>query len=124
MVLAASIPTKTGVLTLRRAISEAPSAQTSGVRPAMNAMEVIITARNRSLAPSSAASRMPMPLLSLVLGELHDQDRVLGRHRDQHHEPDLAIEIERQFSTRIPAKAPSTPVITDNRTGTGIIQLS
>ena len=61
MVLAASMPTNTGVLTLRRAISEAPAAHTSGARPMMNANDVIITARKRSFAPSSAASLMLKP---------------------------------------------------------------
>lgn len=56
--LAASIPANTGVETLRRAIFAAPSAQTSGARPAMKAIDVIITARNRSFAPVSAASMM------------------------------------------------------------------
>ena len=56
MLLAASIPTNTGVLTLRRAISEAPAAHTSGASPAMNAIEVIITARKRISAPRTAAS--------------------------------------------------------------------
>jgi hypothetical protein len=45
--LAASIPKKTGVLTARRAICDAPVAQTSGTHPNINAMDVIITALKR-----------------------------------------------------------------------------
>ena len=76
--------------------SPRPCAQTSGIRPRMNAIEVIITARNRMRAPSTAASRIGMPGLALLLGELDDQDAVLRRQRDQHHQADLRIEIERQ----------------------------
>ena len=34
--------------------------------------------------------------LALLLRELHDQNAVLGGERDQHHETDLGIEIERK----------------------------
>ena len=56
MRLAASIPANTGVLTLWRAISEAPAAHTRGASPAMNAIEVVITARKRISALRAAAS--------------------------------------------------------------------
>lgn len=68
MLVAASIPTKTGVLTLLRAVSEAPLAHTSGTSPRMKAIDVIITARNRE--------------------------------RDQHHQSDLGIKIERQLGNQ------------------------
>ena len=68
----------------------------------MNAIEVIITARNRMRAPSAAASRIGMPGLALLLGELDDQDAVLGGERDQHHHADLRVEIERQARTAQP----------------------
>jgi hypothetical protein len=120
----ASMPTNTGVLMLRRAISEAPSAHASGAKPTMNAMEVIITARNRNFAPSAAASVMLIP--ALVLGKLDDQDGVLGRHGDQHDEADLGLEIERQLSRmlvrrmllRSRSSTASNPaeVVTSNRT--------
>src|SRR5438094_513749 len=54
---AASMPPNTGVPTSRRASCEGPRAMTRGSNPRMNAKEVIITGRNRSLAPSAAASR-------------------------------------------------------------------
>ena len=53
----------------------------------MKAKLVIITARNRSRAPSIAASRIEHALLALLLGEFDDQDAVLGGQRDQHHQP-------------------------------------
>ncbi len=91
----------------------------------MKAIEVIITARNRIRAPMTAASWIGMPGLALLLGELDDQDAVLGRQRDQHHQADLRIEIERQArQISRPTKAPSTPTVTDSSTGIGIIQLS
>lgn len=46
MLLAASMPTKTGALTARRAIIEAPVAETSGTNPRINAIDVIITAES------------------------------------------------------------------------------
>ena len=55
---AASMPPNTGVPTARRESMAAPVAVISGTRPSTKAMEVIITARNRSRAPSIAASRM------------------------------------------------------------------
>jgi hypothetical protein len=76
-VLTASMPTNTGVLTLRRAISEAPSAHTSGARPTMNAMKVIVTARKRSFAPSRSF-RDAQTALPLVLSKLDDENGVLG----------------------------------------------
>jgi hypothetical protein len=36
-------------------------------------------------------------LLALVLGEFDDQNPVLRRHRDQHHEPNLGEKIEREM---------------------------
>jgi hypothetical protein len=56
--LAANMPTNTGVLTLRRASSEAPAAHTSGARPQMKAIEVIITARKHSFAPARFHRRL------------------------------------------------------------------
>ena len=55
------MPPKTGVPTFRRASREGPSATTKGSSPRMKAKDVIITGRNRSLAPSVAASSNGMP---------------------------------------------------------------
>src|SRR5580704_4622797 len=108
MVLAASMPTKTGVLTPRRAISEAPSAHTSGARPTMNAMKVIVTARKRSFAPSSAASVMLKPRSRSSLANSMMRMAFLA-HRNQHDEADLGVEIKRQvghLDTRACAQHP------------------
>ena len=58
---AASMPPKTGVPTARRDAEAAPVAMISGTRPRMKATEVIITARKRKRAPSTAASRIGRP---------------------------------------------------------------
>ena len=90
------MPPKTGVPTFRRASREGPSATTKGSSPRMNAKDVIITGRNRSLAPSVAASSNGMPSAAAFLGEFHDENAVLRRQPDQHHHADLRIEIERE----------------------------
>ena len=91
----------------------------------MKAKLVIITARKRVRAPSSAASTMPHAGLAAGLGELDDQDRVLRGERDQHDEADLGVDVEgeaRRASSA--ASAPATPTATESSTGTGIVQLS
>ena len=59
--LAATIPPKTAVPTARIVAAPAPEAITSGTNPAMNAKDVIITARNLSLAASIAAAMISWP---------------------------------------------------------------
>ena len=66
---------------------------TAAKSPRMNANNVIIAG---SLAPSVAASGAGPALL----GELHDQDAVLGGQSDQHDHADLRIEIKRQDRDR------------------------
>jgi len=51
-----SIPKKTAVPRVRRISAPAPSAMTSGSTPRMNAKEVMMIGRNRTLAASTAAS--------------------------------------------------------------------
>lgn len=58
---AASMPPATPVPTARRLSMPAPSAVTSGISPTMKAKLVIITARKRVRAPSTAASTMVAP---------------------------------------------------------------
>ena len=119
------MPPNTGVPTSRRASCEAPVATTSGSRPRMKANDVIITGRKRSRAPSVAASSSGTPCLALLLGELDDQNAVLGGKPDQHDHADLGVEIERQPADQtMAANEPSTPTDTDSSTGTGMVQLS
>ena len=118
------MPPNTGVATSRRA-SCAARADDQRHRPRMKAKDVIITGRNRSRAPSVAASQQRHAVLALLLGEFDDQDAVLGRQADQHHHADLRVQIERQIrATTMAANDPSTPTVTDSSTGTGMVQLS
>src|SRR5215468_6024056 len=79
MMVAASIPPITVVPRMRRETAPEPVAITSGNTPRMKA-----NARSgeRGIVERLAA-------LVLGLGELHDQDGVLGREADDHHEADL-----------------------------------
>ncbi len=45
-------------------------------------------------------------MLPLLLRELDDQDSVLGRESDQHDDPNLRVEIERQAAEDDPDKRP------------------
>jgi len=62
----------------------------------MKAIEVIITARNRILRTEDRRVLYRDAALALLLGELDNQDAVLGGERNQHHKPDLTVEIEVQ----------------------------
>ena len=63
-------------------------------------------------------------LLALILGEFDDQNAILGRHRDQHHEPDLGVQVERQMQDLDAEKRSEHCHRHRSNTGTGIIQLS
>ena len=118
------MPPNTGVPTSRLASCEAPGAITSGSSPRMNANEVIMTGRKRRRAPSVAASSKRNASFPLLLGKFHDQDAVLRGQADQHDHADLRVEIERQTRQTMAMKEPTIPIVTDNNTGTGIVQLS
>ena len=60
----------------------------------MKAKLVIITGRNRSRAPAIADVEDRLSLPPLIHGELDDEYAVLRRERDQHHQPDLRIDVE------------------------------
>ena len=89
----ASMPPATDVPTELRAPAPAPVATASGSTPRMNANDVMRIGRSRMRAASTAASTIDMPLLAQLLGELDDQDRVLGREADEHDEADLAEDV-------------------------------
>ena len=59
----------------------------------MNANDVIRIGRSRERAASTTASAAVAPLRAQLLGELDDQDGVLAREADQHHEADLAEDV-------------------------------
>ena len=92
--VAANIPVTTTVPRIWRPTAPEPEAMASGTQPKMKANEVMRMGRNRSLAPSSAASTTSRPLCHLVARELDDQDGVLRGKSDQHDETDLRVDVE------------------------------
>ena len=79
----------------KRAAAPGPVAISSGNIANTSAAVVISTGRRRMAAASSIASRLAQALLLQLVGELHDQDAVLGDHADQRHQPDLGVDVER-----------------------------
>ena len=119
------MPAKTGVPTPWRLISAAPCGDDQRV----DAEDEGERGHHHGAKPHPRPEHRGLPdvhaLLAPVLGELDDQDAVLGGHRDQHDEPDLGVEVERQRQrSGCRQTRPSTPTGTDSSTGTGIIQLS
>ena len=71
------------------------------------------------------ASTSGSPAVAQLVGELDDQDRVLGDEAHQHHEPDLAEQVERRLA--VASSATSAPVkesATATRMVTGCTKLS
>src|SRR4030088_490130 len=92
--VAASMPPNTVVPMDWRLAAPAPVANISGTTPRMKAKAVIRMGRRRRRPASIAASMMSRPSAPPALGELHDQDRVLGGKANEHHEADLRIDID------------------------------
>ena len=92
--VAASMPPNTVVPIDCRLAAPAPVANISGTTPRMKAKAVIRIGRSRRRAASIAASTMLETFLAPPLGELDDQDRVLGGEADQHDEADLRIDVD------------------------------
>ena len=67
-----------------------PVATTSGIRPAMNANEVIRIGRKRSLRACDGRLDTVRALAVLLHGELDDEHRVLAEQADEHHSPTWA----------------------------------
>ena len=92
------MPPNTGVPTAWRVTAPAPCAITRGNSPRMKAKLVIITGRNLKPAASMAAASMSLPRRALLDSKRNDQNAVLRGKRDQHHEPDLRVDVEAQSS--------------------------
>jgi hypothetical protein len=122
--VAATIPAITVVPICRRERLPAPSAFHRGKQPKMKANEVIRTGRNRSFAPVERRLDQWPALLQLSLGELHDEDGVLGREPDEHHQADLPVDVELELAEQRPARAPNTATGTERSTLNGSDQLS
>ena len=70
-----NIPAKTAIPNEIRLAAPAPVEMTSGKTPRMKANEVIRIGRSRTF-PASMADRFPGG--SIIPGEFHDQDSILG----------------------------------------------
>ena len=105
------MPPKTTVPSELRAALPAPVANTSGVTPRKNAIEVIKIGRNRVSAACRAASRNRLAGGAQLVCELNDQDRVLARETDQHHVADLRKHVgdDESRDSQSPESAPKSP---------------
>jgi hypothetical protein len=81
------MPPITPVPMARWLAEPAPVASASGNTPRMKAIEVITMGRKRMRAASSGRVDGALALRLQVLGELDDQDRVLGRQADDGDQP-------------------------------------
>ena len=92
----------------------------------MNANEVITIGRSRSVQASRVACRRDSPAsLTLLLGELHDQDRILARQTHEHDEADLGEDVDvLARHIRTPTTALSRHIGTTRMIASGIDQLS
>ena len=93
MTVAMVMPYTTPVPIVLRDAAPEPLASISGTQPRMKAKDVIRIGRRRSLEPSTAASRICDAFLAFHLGELDDEDGVLGRQADEHDQADLRIHV-------------------------------
>ena len=85
-----------------RLSAPAPVASASGTAPSTMAPVVIrIGRRRKRRRPRSPPRACAAPLRAQLVGELDDQDAVLGDQPDQRDEADLAVDVER-------AAAPAT----------------
>ena len=91
----------------------------------MKAKDVIRIGRKRARAASTADSTIGLPGGAHFARHLDDQDRVLGRQRDQQDQADLDVEIVVDAEA---VAAPTTGPISDSGTAssteTGASQLS
>jgi hypothetical protein len=57
----------------------------------------MVIGRSRAFAASKGWHPAPAcPHVAQLIGELHQQDPVLGHHPDQHQHPDLAVDVDRR----------------------------
>ena len=98
------MPPNTVVPTEWRPSWPAPWASINGTTPRMNANEVIRIGRNRILRGFDRSLDQRKPAFPQLFGEFHDQNRVLARQSDQHHQTDLAVDIVLQTAQRLCAE--------------------
>ena len=101
----ASMPPATEVPTELRAPAPAPVATASGSTPRMKANDVIRIGPQPDAAGLDRGVEDRQAALAQLLGELDDQDRVLGREADQHDEADLAEDVVGEPAQQLRAQA-------------------
>ncbi len=90
----------------------------------MKAKLVIITARNRTPAASTAAAVDVLAQLAPLDRKLDDQDAILGGERDQHHQSDLRIDVDAVVRPMPPRRCADDADATESNAGIGMFQLS
>ncbi len=90
----------------------------------MKATDVIITARNRVRAPSTAASRMLSPASRRSLANSTIRMPFFAASAISTTSPICAYRSSASPPISMPTKEPNTPTVTDSSTGIGITQLS
>ena len=75
-----------------RLSAPAPLASTNGTAPSTVAITVMRIGRSRSTSFDDRRADGPA-LIARLVGELDDEDAVLGHEPDQQHDADLAVEI-------------------------------
>ncbi len=91
--VAASMPPITTDPSTCREMPPAPVAVHSGTQPRMKAKAVIRMGRKRRLRSGQRSLEQGCALVVLHLGELDDQNGILGRQADQHDQTDLGVDI-------------------------------
>jgi hypothetical protein len=94
--LLTSIPAKTGVPTSCR-LSWAAARAMQRINSENESTRGHHHGAKPHLRPEHSSFLVVPSLLALVLGEFDDQNPVLRRHRDQHHEANLGVKIEREM---------------------------
>jgi hypothetical protein len=94
MAVAMVMPNTTPVPMVLRAAAPEPLASINGTQPMMNANDVMRMGRRRNREPSTAASRIALPFFAFHLGELDDENGVLGRQPNEHDHADLGVDVQ------------------------------
>jgi hypothetical protein len=87
------IPNTTAVPMTPRDAAPEPLASISGTQPRMKANEVIQDWAQAQLRTFERCLDEGLALLTLELGELHNQDRIFRRLADEHHKANLRVDV-------------------------------
>ena len=91
--VAAIMPPITQVPSTCREMAPAPEASQSGTQPRMKANAVIRMGRSRQPCTGKSGVDQSCALVIFQLGELNDQNGVLGGQADEHDQSDLGVHV-------------------------------